>query len=420
MDKELYQFTKSDIFTPNEISQLMSTKIYNKGSLLEPSVGTGNLLKFLPIDNYEFIDVYELKKTYLDNFPFKNKNIKRFNLDFIKTTINKKYDNIIMNPPYIKVQDLSVDYRAYLKEKFPILKNGLVDIYYAFILKCLDLLNDDGVMVAITPNSYLYNKSAEKLRKYLFDNHFIQEIIDFKDKTVFNEASVYCCITIFTKTKKNNLIYNDTVISYFDIKKNYSLFNPMENSTNKIKDTLKSVCKIKNGIATLRDKIYIHNEKLFDEPCWKRITNGNLEKYIIYPYENGKIIEESTFKNDNPNTYEYLTKQKDELEKRDKGKKKYPAWYAFGRSQSIQFSNKKCIYIPCFINPSNIEKKIFVKEGMLHQSCLCIEPINENDIQKIIKSIIKNVEFINNNSSKRSGGWISLSSRVLYEIPFED
>ena len=57
--------------------------------------------------------------------------------------------------------------------------------------------------------------------------------------------------------------------------------------------TLKDVCKITNGIATLRDKIYIHNSPLYNEHCWKIVTNGNQDKYIIYPYDNGKIINET-------------------------------------------------------------------------------------------------------------------------------
>jgi adenine-specific DNA-methyltransferase len=143
-------------------------------------------------------------------------------MDFIKAHITGNYDNIIINPPYIKIQDLSPEYRKYLKKNYPVLQEGLIDIYYAFIIKCLDLLNDNGVMVAITPNSYLYNKSSFNLRKYLFDNSFVQEIIDFKDKKVFENASVYCCITVFTKTKKTQLLYNDTVILYSDIITNYN------------------------------------------------------------------------------------------------------------------------------------------------------------------------------------------------------
>ena len=63
----------------------------------------------------------------------------------------------------------------------------------------------------------------------------------------------------------------------------YSIFNIRETTNNK---TLNDICIIKNGIATLRDKIYIHNEKLYDEPCWKIITTGKSDKWCIYPYNN--------------------------------------------------------------------------------------------------------------------------------------
>jgi type I restriction-modification system DNA methylase subunit len=263
IDKDLQEFIKCDVFTPDDISKLMASKLNNKGNLLEPSVGIGNLLKYINLEKYEYVDIYEIKKDYLDSISF-NKKINIYNCDFIKKQIDTTYDNIIMNPPYIKMQDLSKDYREYLKEKYDILKDGIIDIYYAFIIKCLNLLKNDGVLVSITPNSYLYNKSSLKLRKYLFDNKYIKEIIDFNDNKVFQNVSVYCCITIFTKTDKQNIIYNNKNILYTDIIKNYSLFNTTNNGKLKIKD----ICKITNGIATLRDKIYIHDEKLFEEPCW--------------------------------------------------------------------------------------------------------------------------------------------------------
>lgn len=172
-----------------------------------------------------------------------------------------------------------------------------------------------------------------------------------------------------------------------------------------------------NGIATLRDKIYIHNVKLYDEPCWKLITNGSKYKYIIYPYNNGIIIDEEIFKLNNPLTYEYLKKNKNELAMRDKGNKKYPIWYAYGRTQSIKINNKKCIYIPCFIDPNKIDKKMIINQNILHYGCLSIEPNEDIEIDYIISIINKNIEFIKENSSKKSGGWINISSRVLYEIP---
>jgi hypothetical protein len=411
MDTDLQQFVKCDIFTPDDISKLMASKLNSSGNLLEPSVGVGNLLKYINFEKYDSIDIYEIKKEYLDSIPI-NKKINVYNCDFIKKQIETKYDNIIMNPPYIKMQDLSINYRKYLKENFDILNNGIVDIYYAFIIKCLKLLKNDGVFVAITPNSYLYNKSSLKLRKYLFDNKYIKEIIDFNDKKIFSTVSVYCCITIFTKTDKEFIIYNNKKILYTDIIKNYSLFNT--NSNNNL--TLKDICKIKNGIATLRDKIYIHNQKLYDEPCWKKITNGTIEKFIIYPYNEGIIIDEDIFKKENPLTYNYLLSNKEELSKRDKGNKKYPKWYSYGRTQSLKFSTKKCLYIPCFLNPDCINENIIINNNILHSGCLCIEPNNEDDIQKIIDCIVNNKEFIKLNSGKRSGGWINLSSRTLYNL----
>ena len=411
MDIDLLKFSKCDVFTPDDISKLMASKLNNKGNILEPSVGTGNLLKYINLENYEYADIFEIKKNYLDCIPL-NKKINIYNCDFIKKQIDTKYDNIIMNPPYIKTQDLSKDYRKHLKTNFTILKNGIIDIYYAFIIKCLNLLKTDGILVSITPNSYLYNKSSLTLRKYLFDNKYVKEIIDFNDTKIFPNVSVYCCITIFTKTDKDFIIYNNRKILYTDVIKNYSLFNTT--SSNKLK--LKDICKIRNGIATLRDKIYIHPTKLYDEPCWKKITNGSIERFVIYPYKEGIIIDEEIFSKENPLTYKYLLSQKDELSKRDKGNKTYPKWYSFGRTQSLKYSKKKCIYIPCFLNPELINERITTNSNILHSGCLCIEPTNEKDIQKIINTIVNNKEFIKLNSSKRSGGWINLSSRILYDL----
>ena len=270
MDIDLQEFIKCDVFTPDDISKLMASKLKKKGNILEPSVGSGNLLKYINLNNYEYADIFDIKKEYLDSIP-SNEKLNIYNCDFIKKQIDTKYDNIIMNPPYIKIQDLSKDYRNYIKTNFDILKNGIIDIYYAFIVKCLDLLKTDGILVSITPNSFLYNKSSLSLRKYLFDNKYVREIIDFDDKKVFPNISVYCCITIFTKTDKQSIIYNNRKILYTDIIKNYSLFNTSSNDNLK----LKTICKIRNGIATLRDKIYIHPTKLYDEPCWKKITNGS-------------------------------------------------------------------------------------------------------------------------------------------------
>ena len=416
IDTTLLEFNKCDVFTPDAISKIMASYLTHTGNLLEPAVGDGQLLKFINTQSYSSIDIYDIKKMYLDMCPDAT-NIHKHHADFIQKDITTKYMNIILNPPYIRIQDLSTDYRCYIKKKWDILDKGNIDIYYAFILKCLDVLDDKGVMVCITPNSYLYNVSSRPLRKYLIDNRLIQTIIDYKSEKVFKNVSTYCCITVFTKQKKESFIYNNKKINYNKItNKDYNIFNTTSNTAKTIGD----ICTIKNGIATLRDKIFLHDTKLFNEPCWTRVTTLHKERWGICPYtDKGKVLEEDYFKQHNPLTYAYLVSHKEELAKRDKGHKVYPKWYSYGRTQSlVRFNSEKVMYISGFSDPEHIQYKIDTPR--LFSSCLCLKV---NDIsytlEDIKKIFIKHKTFISNNSSKRGGGWITISGRTLKAVPVE-
>ena len=59
------------------------------------------LLKNINISNYSQIDVFELKQSYLDAVS-ERKNANKHCTDFLKYISNEKYENIIMNLPYIK------------------------------------------------------------------------------------------------------------------------------------------------------------------------------------------------------------------------------------------------------------------------------------------------------------------------------
>ena len=415
-DSDMLKFSNSTIFTPDNISKQMSSFIKN-GSLLDPCVGTGNLLKYINIENHHTIDVYDIDKPLLDSIK-ETKNLIKHHKDFLQTDIDMKFDNIILNPPYIRFQNLSVECRDYMKRKWNILNTGNIDIYFAFILKCLEVLTDDGVMVSITPNSFLYNKSAYKLRKFILENNYIQEIIDFKSKKVFPTISTYCCITVFTKKKKDFLVYNGKSIIYDSIEDN-NIFDIKKMNCVSVCKKLGDVCVIKNGIATLRDKIYIHRTKKYNEKCWREITDVNKNLWIIYPYdEDGKIIKENIFRKSNPNTYAFLLENKPELLKRDKGNKIYPEWYAYGRSQAIKYSTSdRVIYIPTMINPNDIKFKIC--KPVLYYKSLCIEILDTTlTCEDLVDVILKNKDYIENNSSKRGSGWINLSSSILKNISF--
>lgn len=191
---------KCDIFTPPEQVKIMQQYL-RKGTILDPCVGVGNLIAGIPSP----VDAFDIEFKYLRSIV--RKNVTKYHNNFLTCEINQQYDNVIMNPPYIRIQDLDVENRKYISRGYPILSDNF-DIYYAFILKALTLINENGVCVSINPSSILFNKSTKKMIGYLIKNRLIQEIIDYGSKKIFNDADTYCCIMVFTKEQKNHILYN--------------------------------------------------------------------------------------------------------------------------------------------------------------------------------------------------------------------
>ena len=69
------------------------------------------------------------------------------NTDFINHECNKKYNLIIGNPPYY-VMKKCVDKKYY--QYF----TGRPNIFILFIIKCLSLLETDGILSFVLPKSF--------------------------------------------------------------------------------------------------------------------------------------------------------------------------------------------------------------------------------------------------------------------------
>jgi hypothetical protein len=74
------------------------------------------------------------------------------------------------------------------------------------------------------------------------------------------------------------------------------------------------------------------------------------------------------------------------------------------------------MYLYIVLSIQNQSNKIHSYTKIFYTTVVLLEPNTEADID-IIARVIDNIDFISQNSSKRGGGWISLSSRVLYEVP---
>lgn len=116
----------------------------------------------------------------------------------VKSLINKSFDIVIANPPYVRTQILGTEQAQILAKKFKL--RGRVDLYYPFLMAMTESLKDGGILGVITSNRYLSTKSGESVRKYLSENYEILELIDLGDTKLF-EAAVLPAIFIGRKAR---------------------------------------------------------------------------------------------------------------------------------------------------------------------------------------------------------------------------
>lgn len=257
------------------------------------------------------------------------------------------FDLCIGNPPYIRAKNLEPGYLKFLKENYVSCKKGTIDIYLAFIEK---YSGTAGSLVFITPNSFLTSNTGVVLKDLLKDK--LTLLIDFKEKKIFNDASVYTCIfkTVLnhhtTKLSYGNEIGHLTQIEKSELSQDLSvsagLFDTVLSGIATLCDGVYLVKKAKDGkfYATYDGCTYeIEKEMIVPYLKITKIKSNKLSNidYMIYPYDKDKtVILESELQEKFPLTYTYLSGVKGRLLQRDKGKTdKYESWYAYGRKQGL-------------------------------------------------------------------------------------
>jgi type I restriction-modification system DNA methylase subunit len=375
------------------------------------------------------------------------------------------FDYIIGNPPYVNPHDMNKDTVTFLKNTYVTTQNGVFNIFYAFIEKGMEQLNSNGLLSFIVPNNFLTIKSAVELREYLQTNAFIKRILDFGDNMVFKPVRTYNCIILLSREKHSSFEY--CVLSKTDDIKsaistasfNSMMIDALDKNGWKLVDekTRRNLGRIESqfipiksfirtGIATLKDGVYLVEKdecgyfKVFDgkklyiesglvKPIYKvpelkfRNSIDDAKRFIIFPYVKTNagytLIDEATFAESYPHTYECLSLQREELDARDKGKGVARGWYAYGRTQGLNKYGRKLLF-PTF---ANAPKFLLVDdEDALFCNGYAVFENDQYDLDilgKILNSCLMDY-YVSNTSYSIEGGYYCYQKKYVerFSIPW--
>ena len=302
----------------------------------------------------------------------------------------RHFDVIVGNPPYVCSRNMTDETRVRVAE-FEVCHYGHPDLYIPFIQIAIENLNEGGKMGFITMNSFFNSLNGRGLREYLDEKKIEISIIDFRGFQVFNSRSTYTCLLFASKSHSDTVSYasaedgdmeaefqfEQIPYSSLDAAKGWNLrwtanAAKIENSGIPLGD----FCSSRHGIATLSNKTYIfrpHSEKdefyilenngiryPIERAICRDIVNSNklnsevsfdsLVEKVIFPYSiddagRAVVFSEAEMQARFPLALAYLQSQRALLEERDKGHTDgYPAWYAYGRTQSLVMPRYKLFF----------------------------------------------------------------------------
>jgi type I restriction-modification system DNA methylase subunit len=123
---------------------------------------------------------------------------------------NMKFHFVVGNPPYVRIQNLKKAKELYDNEYYET-RHQNYDIYVLFIERGLKWLNEFGKLGYICPTRFALTDYGEKLREFIAKRYLIEQIIDFKETSVFDSATPYPCILIARSAKKEDIKKNKII-----------------------------------------------------------------------------------------------------------------------------------------------------------------------------------------------------------------
>jgi hypothetical protein len=322
------------------------------------------------------------------------------------------FDAVIGNPPYVKLQNfkkVNADMADWLvngssgEAPYESTGTGNFDLYLPFIEKGLSLLSRGGRMGYIAPNLWPTLEYGEGLRGLVHAERSLEKWLDFRSFQVFEEATIYTAIQIFSRTPAEEVRLafapdgdvsradwtdDEHSVAFGDLpaRRPWLLApQPVRSMIERLGKTGSRLEAPENtsgiivGIQTSADHIYHLTRKAtnsythrvrhgqgwrevavsIEDTIMKPLISGAEAKrfiepvtgtYLLFPYsvENGRarLFTQDEMAKDFPKAWSYLKSFEKELRKRESSKFNDDQWYRFGRHQNIDKQEVTKLLVP--------------------------------------------------------------------------
>ena len=338
----------------------------NPKTILEPSIGRGDLVKYITENSNVNFDMYELDESIelLEDIDREKVNYG----DFIKANISKKYKTIIGNPPYVK--------------------KSTGNLYLEFIEKCFNLLKIKGELIFIVPSDFLKLTSASKLLIKMMKSGTFTHIYHPNNENLFANASIDIIVFRYYKwsKQKKKTLYNNQ-LKYLINTNGIITFSNTEITNNFI---IGDYFNVYVGMVTGKETVYKNNE--FGNITLLNKKNVR-DKYIFI----------KVFPTPDENLNNYMLENKDILINRKIKSYTEQNWWLWGAPRNminIEYNmGKKCIYVSNLTRNKEVafEGKVEYFGGAL----LMMIPKKEIDLKKVVKYLNSDTFKENYTFSKR-------------------
>lgn len=301
-NENLGQVFTSPILAKFMIS-LLKENISSESKILDPCIGPNTFFNALP---KEVSNCY-LKGIEIDENLI-NEEIKNFYNEAKRTLIQgsffdldstEKFDLIIQNPPYVRQELLANGVNSKSNIKNELLSSfstvpSQSNLYIYFLLKSILHLKENGIMVAVIYDSWLYSSFGIFLKESFLKLGHLASIYHFR-KSAFDNADVGATVIKFVKTKYsrkstayyslndlNDLkTYNGLTDQAHNLRPKELLSYSFNNSSvvnfkSKLFKTLNSIVSkpIQRGTSAIVNNHFIFSEKKFPElkPIVKNVS----------------------------------------------------------------------------------------------------------------------------------------------------